>query len=91
MTTRPDKQASGSRGSAHTEDETDKEDPTQGIPDWLQPFRANQEDLETRMCSHIHLKETPQIRKVMLQKWRHKNGSTVSILTSPKTEIATYA
>ena len=28
-------------------DETEKEDPTQGIPDWLQPFTDNLEDLET--------------------------------------------
>ena len=27
----------------------------------------------------------------MLQKWRHRNGSTVFILTSLKIEIATYA
>ena len=39
------------------------------------------------MCSHIPLKERTQIRKVMLQKWRHKkNGSTVFILSSPKTK-----
>ena len=43
------------------------------------------------MCSHIPVKEWSQTRKVMLQKWRHKNGSTVFILTSPKTEIVTYA
>ena len=33
-----DKLASGNRGPAHKEDEMNKEDPTQGIPDWLQPF-----------------------------------------------------
>ena len=38
------------------------------------------------MCSHIPLKERNHIRKVMLQQWRNKNGSTVFILTSPKTE-----
>ena len=43
-----------------------------------------------RMCPHIPLKERSRIRKVMLQKWRHTNGSTVFILTSLKTEIATY-
>ena len=32
MQTNPDKQASESRGPAHTEDEMDEEDPTQGIP-----------------------------------------------------------
>ena len=29
------------------------------------------------MCSHISLKERSQIRKAMLQKWGHRNGSTV--------------
>ena len=43
MQTNLDMQASGSRGLAHTEDETDKEDPTQGILDWLQPFTAKPE------------------------------------------------
>ena len=42
------------------------------------------------MCPHSLLKESSQNLKVILQKWRHKNGSTVFILTSPKTEIATY-
>ena len=40
-----------------------------------------------RMCPHVPLKERSQIRKVMLQKWRHKHGSTVSFHTTPKTEI----
>ena len=39
------------------------------------------------MCPHIPLKERSQVRNVMLQKWRHKNGSTVSILTSQKNDI----
>ena len=38
------------------------------------------------MCSHIPLKERSQIRKVMLQKWRYKNRSTVFILTSANTD-----
>ena len=38
------------------------------------------------MCSHILLKERSQIRKVMLQKWRHKNGSIVFMLTSAKNQ-----
>ena len=90
MQTNPDMQASGSRGLALTENETDEEDPTQGIPDWLQPFTRKLEDLETH-CSHIPLKERSQIQKVMLQMWRDKNGSTVFVLTSLNTEIATYA
>ena len=106
MLTDPDKQASGNRGSAHKEDEMNREDPTQSIHIWLQPCTDNLEDLETHvpahpcereiftvnledleyMCSHIPLKERPQIRKATLQKWRHKNGSTVFILTSANIE-----
>ena len=70
-------------------DEVYKEDPTQGIPDWLQPFTVNLEDLEY-MCSHISLKEWIEIRKVMLPKWRHQNGSTVFIPTSTKVPKEIY-
>ena len=62
----PDKPASGNRGSVN-KDEMDKEDPTQGIPDWLQPFAESRETWR-RMCPHIPLKERTQIRKV-LQNW----------------------
>ena len=58
MQTNPDEQASGNRGSAHKEDEMNEEDPTQGIPDWLQPFTDNLEELskvETQKRKHsIH-------------------------------------
>ena len=52
MRTDLDKPAMGNRESAHTEDEMDKEDPTQGIPDWLQPIADNPEDLETHALAH---------------------------------------
>ena len=52
LQTNPDQPASGSRGSANTEDETDKEDSLQGIPDWLQPFTDNLEDLEAHVPAH---------------------------------------
>ena len=81
MLTDHDKQGTENREPAN---EMNEEDSTQSIPDWLQPFTENLQDLETRMCPHIPLKERPQIRKVMLQKWRHKNGSTVFMLTSEK-------
>ena len=57
MQTNLDMQASGSRGLAHTEDETDKEDPTRGIQDWFQPFTANLEDLETHVPAHSSERE----------------------------------
>ena len=82
MLTDHDKQATGNGEPA---DETNEEAPTQGIPVWLQPFTVYLEDLEAQ-CSHIPLKERSQIRKVMLQKWRHKNGSIVFMLTSAKTK-----
>ena len=43
--------------------EMNKEDPTQGIPVWLQPVTVNLEDLEAQ-SSHILLKERKQIRKM---------------------------
>ena len=81
---------SGPRGTLnqHTKnisDEMYKEDPVQDIPDWLQPFTVDLEDLEF-MCSHIPLKQRTQIRKATLQKWRYNNGSTVFKLTSANTE-----
>ena len=86
MQTDPEKPASGNRGSAN-KDEMDKEDPTQSIPDWLQPFTDNQEDLETHMSANSSERENSDSEgaaKVVT----HKNGSTIFILTSPKIEIA---
>ena len=80
----------GNGGSAHTEDERDKEDPTQVIPDWLQPFTANLEDLETHVPAHSPEREISDLEGDA-SKVGQKNGSTLSFLTSPKTEIATDA
>ena len=90
MQTNPDKLASGNRGSAHKEDEINEEDPTQDIPDWLQPFTDNLEDMETHVPAHSSGKEISDSEDDA-SKVGHKNGSTVSLLTSPKTEIATHA
>ena len=49
MLTDHDKQATEKREPAN---EMDKEDPTQGIPVWLQPLTANQEDLEAHVLAH---------------------------------------
>ena len=71
----PDKQASGCRGSANKKDEMDKEDPTQGIPDWLQPFTDNLEDLETHVPAHSSGRENSDSEgvaaKVVTQKRKH--------------------
>ena len=56
MQTDPEKPASGNRGSAN-KDEMDKEDPTQGIPDWLQPFKDNLKDLEAHVPAHSSERE----------------------------------
>ena len=71
MQTDPDKLASGNRGLAHTKDEMNKEDPTQGIPDWLQPFTENLEDLETHVPAHSSERE--------ISDSEGDAGSTVSI------------
>ena len=75
MQTNPDMQASGSRGLAHTENEMDEEDPTQGIPDWLQPFTENLEDLETHVPAHPSEREISDSEgdasKVETQKRKH--------------------
>ena len=64
-----------SRGSAHTENEMDEEDPTQGIPDWLQPFTENLEDLETHVPAHPSEREISDSEgdasKVETQKRKH--------------------
>ena len=75
MQTNPDRQASESRGSAHTEDEMDEEDTTQGIPDWLQPFTENLKDLETHVPAHPSEREISDSEgdasKVEPQKRKH--------------------
>ena len=76
MQTKPDKQASESRGSAHTENEKDEEDPRQGILDWLQPFTENLEDLETHVPAHSSEREISDSEgdasKVETQKRKHR-------------------
>ena len=54
----------------HTEDETDKEDPTQGILDWLQPFTANLEDVQT--CARAFLWKS----ELRFGRWGFKSGDT---------------
>ena len=90
MQTNPDKQASGNRGSAHKEDEMNEEDPTQGIPDWLQPFTDYLEDLETHVPAHSSEREISDSEgdasKVETQKRKHSIFSHFL-----KTAIATNA
>ena len=44
-------------GNREPADETNKEDPTQGILVWFQPFTANLEDLETHVPAHSSERE----------------------------------
>ena len=75
MQTNPDKLASGNRGSGHKEDEINEEDPTQDIPDWLQPFTDNLEDVETHVPAHSSEREISDSEghasKVATQKRKH--------------------
>ena len=56
-------------------DEMYKEDPTQGIPDWSQPFAVNLEDLEMYVLAHSSEREISDSEgdasKLVIQKWKH--------------------
>ena len=54
MQTKPDMHATGNREPA---DVTNKEDPTQGVRDWLRPFTVNLEDLEAHVPAHSSERE----------------------------------
>ena len=56
MLTDPDRHAAGNR-LHDTKDRINKEDPMQGIPEWLQPFTENLEDLETHVPAHTSERE----------------------------------
>ena len=69
----------------HFSDEMCKEDPTQDIPDWLQPVTVNLEDLEK--CARRFLWKSEH----RFGRWRFKSGdtkteATVFMLTSANTE-----
>ena len=68
MLTDHGKQTTGNREPA---DEMNKEDPTQSILVWLQPFTVNPED-QRRMCSHMPLKE----RTHRFGTWCFQSGDT---------------
>ena len=90
MQTNPDKQASVNRGSAHKEDEMNEEDPTQGIPDGLQPFTDNLEDLETHVPAHSSEREISDSEgdasKVVTQKRKHRDRNCDHMLENQNYE-----
>ena len=67
-----DKQATVPREPAN---EMNKEDPTHGIPVWLQPFTVNLEDLEAHVLAHSSARENSESEddasKVEEQKRKH--------------------
>ena len=67
-----DKQATGNREPAN---EMNKEDPTQGILVWLQPFTVDVEDLEAHVLAHSSERVFPDSEgdasKVETQKRKH--------------------
>ena len=56
MLTDPDRHAAGNR-LHDTKDRMNKEDPVQGIPEWLQPFTENLDYLETHVPTHTSERE----------------------------------
>ena len=84
MQTDPDKLASGNRGPTHKKDEMNKEDPTQGILHWLQPFTDNPENLETHVPAHSSETENSDSEGVVSKVGTQKTEAQ-------KTEIATYS
>ena len=62
-------------GNREAADETNKEDPTQGILVWLQPIAVNLEDLETLVLAHSSERENSDSEgdasKVETQKRKH--------------------
>ena len=72
MLTDHDKQAAGNCEPAN---EMNKQDPTQGIPFWLQPFTGNLENLEAHVLSHSSERENSDSEgdtsKVETQKRKH--------------------
>ena len=84
MLTDPDKQATGNREPAcEFFFRRDVQGGSNARLSWL-VTALHSSSRTGDMCSHIPLKERTQIRKVMLQKWGHRKGSTVFWLTSTK-------
>ena len=70
---RSDKPATGYSEPAHKEDDMDKEDPMQEIPEWLQPFTENLEDPETHVPAlrERESSDSEGAPKVVTQKRKH--------------------
>ena len=91
MLTHHDKHATENREPAN---EMNKEDPTQGIPVWLQPFTVNLEDLEVHVLAHSSERAKSdsegEASKVETQKRKHsvhayfRKNQKRSILRSDK-------
>ena len=51
---------------------------------WFLPFTVNLEDLQTHVLAHSSERANSESKGDASKKWRHKNGSTVFMLTSAK-------
>ena len=81
-----------SRGSAETENTDDEElrsELLQDVPEWLQDFKMNLGEKNVQMFNHPALLMTYQWSREQKLYWARV--STVSILTSRKTELVTSA
>ena len=56
-----------------------EEDPTQGIPDWLQPLTGNPENLETHVPAHPSEREISDSEGDASKVERQKRKHSVSI------------
>ena len=88
MLTDSDKQVTGNRGRAPNKDEMDKEDPTQGMPVWLQPFTDDLEDLQTNVPVQSSDRGNSDSEAPANVVTLRKHSIYIHF---PKTEIATYA
>ena len=87
MLTDPDEQATENREPAN---EMNKEDPTQGIPVWLQPFTVNLEDLETQVLAHSSAREKSDSEGDASEVETQKEGAQCSCLLPQKPNKILY-
>ena len=86
MLTDHDKQATENREPA---DETNKEDPTQGILVWLHPFTVNLEELEARVLAHSSERENSDSEgdASKVETWKQKHSVHAHFRKKPKRDL----
>ena len=86
MQTVPDKPVAGSR-QHDTQDEKDTEDPTQEVPEWLQNFTANLEDLEKHVPAHSSERENSDSEASTKWLTNQNFGNILFILISKRPKL----